>query len=219
MDVLACATMNDAATCDKRWRAAGPRETSVSGTHHAPAGSGSLDLVGLPVRASSTTKNLHIRNGSPAFFMSVMVGVGFRCRGFRPPPPSPLPLPLPLRGWGWGWGWGWGDHLEPLGVGVKPSDGMGSGVRYLREYHALDEINPRTLGTLVPSPHKKTDRFGFHPPSGGWDPLVIWAKKKSGGSIWAGPNLQGFGSGQVLVSCFFFFSYGGVSALVLGMLT
>jgi hypothetical protein len=37
MDVSACATMNDAATCDKRWRAAGPRETSVSGTHHVPA--------------------------------------------------------------------------------------------------------------------------------------------------------------------------------------
>jgi len=37
MDVSASATMNDAATCDKRWRAAGPRETSVSGTHHVPA--------------------------------------------------------------------------------------------------------------------------------------------------------------------------------------
>jgi hypothetical protein len=44
--------MNDAATCDKRWRAAGPRETSVSGTHHAPAAS-FFDVVGLPERASS----------------------------------------------------------------------------------------------------------------------------------------------------------------------
>jgi hypothetical protein len=217
MDVLACATMNDAATCDKRWRAAGPRETSVSGTHHAPAGSGSLDLVGLPVRASSTTKNLHILERIPGIFHVGHGGCRISLQGFQTPPLSPYPSPSPSGG-GMGMGMG-GDHLEPLGVGVKPSDGMGSGVRYLREYHALDEINPRTLGTLVPSPHKKTDRFGFHPPSGGWDPLVIWAKKKSGGSIWAGPNLQGFGSGQVLVSCFFFFSYGGVSALVLGMLT
>jgi hypothetical protein len=36
MDVLASTTMNDAATCDKRWRAAGLCESSVSGTHHVP---------------------------------------------------------------------------------------------------------------------------------------------------------------------------------------
>jgi len=116
-------------------------------------------------------------------------------------------------------GMGGGDHLEPLGVGVKPSDGMGSGVRYLREYHALDEINPRTLGTLVPSPHKKTDRFGFHLPSGGWDPLVIWAKKKIWGIHlgWSKPPGVWVRSGACFM--FFFFSYGGVSALVLGMLT
>jgi hypothetical protein len=125
-------------------------------------------------------------------------------QGFQTPPPSPLPLPLPLRGWGWGWGWGWGDHLEPLGVGVKPSDGMGSGVRYLREYHALDEINPRTLGTLVPSPHKKTDRFGFHPPSGGWDPLVIWAKKNLGDPFGLVQTSRGLGQVRCLFHVFFF---------------
>jgi len=34
MDVLASTTMNDAATCDKRWRVAGLCESSISGTHH-----------------------------------------------------------------------------------------------------------------------------------------------------------------------------------------
>jgi len=37
MDVSASATMNNVATCDKRWRAAGPREPSVFRTHHAPS--------------------------------------------------------------------------------------------------------------------------------------------------------------------------------------
>jgi hypothetical protein len=37
MDVLASTTMNDVATCDKRWQAAGLRESSISGTHHVPS--------------------------------------------------------------------------------------------------------------------------------------------------------------------------------------